>query len=538
MKRSFLQKKYPHLRYFRLMPLVVVVIGIFVTIYSINNARYFISKAQELNQGQFQSQEQLIQSGRLKAPEKILLIDVYYNKDTTPTLKLGQIKRKNGYLPTISQTGEYEVRLVDLQGQIVYQAPFVIPNEVAGPPPLPGDSTPDTVQLSEAPFSLVTPGMDNISEVQLAKGSTIISKTALKGKVEELDNQPNFNSIRGDELHPNLLNSLFPPTAAANDSYLDIVIIGDNYSDFSLFHSDVNKIASHILTYEPFKSRAAQIYFRYVDNSTDLECQYSPTVARLLYCNSQLVMQQVTNAAVPYDIVYVVVNSSEYGGSGGIIAAGYNGSFIGEMFAHESMGHSFGQLADEYTVYGNGPIDNQIHGLGSTSDGNCYAGTPPALAWQGLVSPSEYRLGCNYSNWYRSSSSSIMFTLSDTYFNKVSQAVLNRRLDSVAGVITPTPTPTLPSDSVMPTVSITSPLANSTVIKNSNVTITASAQDNVAVAKVDFYVNNSLVCSDSTVAYSCNWKVPGKRNTSYNLLVKAADTSGNIAQHSIVVFVQ
>jgi len=98
---------------------------------------------------------------------------------------------------------------------------------------------------------------------------------------------------------------------------------------------------------------------------------------------------------------------------------------------------------------------------------------------------------------------------------------------------TPIPTPT--PDTVAPAVSITSPANNSSVRKNSFVTITATASDNIAVSNVDFYVNNSLVCSDTTSAYSCAWTVPSKPNVNYTLKAKAFDTSSNFSETSITV---
>lgn len=99
---------------------------------------------------------------------------------------------------------------------------------------------------------------------------------------------------------------------------------------------------------------------------------------------------------------------------------------------------------------------------------------------------------------------------------------------------TPTPTPP-PSDTTSPTVSITNPLNGSTVFRNSKVTITASASDNIGVTKVEFLVNGSIKCTDTTSSYSCSWKVPGARNRTYTLTAKAYDVAGNTANHNINV---
>ncbi len=76
-------------------------------------------------------------------------------------------------------------------------------------------------------------------------------------------------------------------------------------------------------------------------------------IARLLtlsgngYMRADSLLQQF----VPdYDLVVVVVNDPEYGGSGGGIAVTSIHSAAPEVVVHE-MGHSFGGLADEYDTY-------------------------------------------------------------------------------------------------------------------------------------------------------------------------------------------
>jgi hypothetical protein len=94
------------------------------------------------------------------------------------------------------------------------------------------------------------------------------------------------------------------------------------------------------------------------------------------------------------------------------------------------------------------------------------------------------------------------------------------------------------SDTTPPTVSITNPADGSSVKRNSTVTITASASDNVGVTKVEFYVDGSLKCTDSILPYGCSWKVPGKRNATYTIQAKAYDAAGNTKTHSVTVKAQ
>lgn len=90
-------------------------------------------------------------------------------------------------------------------------------------------------------------------------------------------------------------------------------------------------------------------------------------------------------------------------------------------------------------------------------------------------------------------------------------------------------------DTTPPTVSINSPVNGSTVTRKSNVTIAATASDNVGVARVEFSVNGVLQCSDVSAPYSCNWKVPNPPNRTYQIQARALDGAGNSATAAIQV---
>jgi subtilisin family serine protease len=105
----------------------------------------------------------------------------------------------------------------------------------------------------------------------------------------------------------------------------------------------------------------------------------------------------------------------------------------------------------------------------------------------------------------------------DTAGNRTTSVVANMTIDNAA-----------------PTVTITSPLNGATVPRNTTVTITADAADNVGVTMVEFYVDNSLKCTDTTAAFSCSWLVPNPK-TSHNLKAKAYDGQGNVTTHQITV---
>jgi hypothetical protein len=90
-------------------------------------------------------------------------------------------------------------------------------------------------------------------------------------------------------------------------------------------------------------------------------------------------------------------------------------------------------------------------------------------------------------------------------------------------------------DLTAPTVSITSPTNNSKVVPGSKVMITATAQDDVGVLRVEFYVDGVLKCSDVTAPYSCAWSVPrskGKRD--HRLTARAFDAAANVGNSPTV----
>ncbi len=96
-------------------------------------------------------------------------------------------------------------------------------------------------------------------------------------------------------------------------------------------------------------------------------------------------------------------------------------------------------------------------------------------------------------------------------------------------------TGTSPSESITvsvptpPLVSITSPTNGATVKRKSKVTIQASATPTAnPVSRVDFVVGTSVVCSDTTSPYSCNWTVPAKASATYQIHATAYDTAGQL----------
>ncbi|MCG8637933.1 MAG: Ig-like domain-containing protein [Desulfobacterales bacterium] len=90
-------------------------------------------------------------------------------------------------------------------------------------------------------------------------------------------------------------------------------------------------------------------------------------------------------------------------------------------------------------------------------------------------------------------------------------------------------------DQTPPSVLITSPGDNDTV--GGTVTFSATATDNEAVSKVDFYVGTLLISSDSSQPYSVAWDTLNTTDGSHTLKAVATDTSGNSSEHQVSVTV-
>jgi mannan endo-1,4-beta-mannosidase len=91
------------------------------------------------------------------------------------------------------------------------------------------------------------------------------------------------------------------------------------------------------------------------------------------------------------------------------------------------------------------------------------------------------------------------------------------------------PTPPAPSDSVSPTVSISSPANGSTIYTRRSVTVRIVAKDNAQLKKIELIVNNKVYSAQTTNASSLDvafsWR-PGRGI--YILNAKATDSSDNV----------
>jgi hypothetical protein len=148
---------------------------------------------------------------------------------------------------------------------------------------------------------------------------------------------------------------------------LDLVIVGDGYtfSEMAKFGSDAAALAVAIFKEEPFREYQRYINVRRVEvasaesgadhpernqyRNTAFDATYNcGGIQRLVCVNTGKVLNAVSFLPPEQrDYVLVVVNDSEYGGSGGSVAVTSTNVQAVEILLHE-FGHTFGGLADEY----------------------------------------------------------------------------------------------------------------------------------------------------------------------------------------------
>lgn len=150
---------------------------------------------------------------------------------------------------------------------------------------------------------------------------------------------------------------------------VDLVVLGDGYTaaEMEKYASDVETFVLAVFNVEPFKEYARYFNVLRVDvvskesgadkpasgiyKDTALDAYYYCNQIQRLVCVNTSKVQAALDAgrigADQKDMILVLVNDSEYGGSGGAVAVASTHPSCLELILHE-QGHSFGLLADEY----------------------------------------------------------------------------------------------------------------------------------------------------------------------------------------------
>lgn len=182
----------------------------------------------------------------------------------------------------------------------------------------------------------------------------------------EYDIDPNNYFIR-EEVALKMKHSKLMGKGEANSS-IDVAFIAEGYTqeEMGKFRADVQRVAGYILNIEPFKTYADRfniyaVESASVDSGPDIPGQhiYNNTVLnssfytfdseRYLTTFDLKTMHDIA-ANVPYDHIFVLVNTAKYGGGGFYnyyTSCSSDNKYTREVASHE-FGHGFLGLADEY----------------------------------------------------------------------------------------------------------------------------------------------------------------------------------------------
>ena len=89
-----------------------------------------------------------------------------------------------------------------------------------------------------------------------------------------------------------------------------------------------------------------------------------------------------------------------------------------------------------------------------------------------------------------------------------------------------------PADTTQPLVSLTAPANNATI--SGTVLLSASASDDVAVTKVEFRVDGTIVNTDTTSPYSYNWNSTSVSDGSHGISATAYDAAPNNKTSTVI----
>ncbi len=239
------------------------------------------------------------------------------------------------------------------------------------------------------------------------------------------------------------------------DTRYDIVILGDGYrvSEQGQFNQDVTAFLTSLFQKAPYNLFAdyynVHTVFRpsidsgadhpdatppiFVNTAYDATYNFGGTGRCLYIQNTSLGLADAALAPATEGRVLVMVNDSRYGGCASTFAVSYNGSSMTEVQAHE-LGHSLGQLADEYEYTGNsytGPEPGSVN-LTTSPTGQKWS------IWHGTQGISAFQGGgYNQFGLYRPRSNCMMRSLGQVLC-RVCQENIVKITNAIVNVMTST----------------------------------------------------------------------------------------------------
>ncbi len=235
---------------------------------------------------------------------------------------------------------------------------------------------------------------------------------------------------------------------------LDLVLLGDGYtaSEQADFADDADRLLAYLRELEPYDRYQQAFNIWRVDRvsaesgatdpsegltaDTAFACAYDCAgIERLICCDDAAVLDAVEASVPAADGVIVLVNSAQYGGSGGFnYATAYMGGDSSlEVAAHE-LGHSLVGLWDEYAYGSSGPTE--------VDSPNCSA--DPEGSWDEWLDRRAVDAFpvCSYDNLFRPTEEGCMMrTLSEGYCPVCRQEVVLAIYEALPSLVAQTDPP-------------------------------------------------------------------------------------------------
>ncbi|MCK5729997.1 MAG: peptidase M64 [Draconibacterium sp.] len=203
-------------------------------------------------------------------------------------------------------------------------------------------------------------------------------KKEIRLEIDALQWEGDFKTIYKTEINPNnyfILSETETQFETVNiiksgnaENKVDLVILAEGYTSFELykFVEDAKRVTQYLFDTEPFKSEKTSfnvtaILTPSIESGTDIPGEgiyknthfnstfYTFDVDRYLTTSDMKTIYDAA-AVVPYDHIYILVNTERYGGGGFynfVSVCTSDNRLTEEVFTHE-FGHGFAGLGDEY----------------------------------------------------------------------------------------------------------------------------------------------------------------------------------------------
>jgi len=322
----------------------------------------------------------------------------------------------------------------------------------------------------------------------------------------------------------------------ANDKRINIAVLGDGFttSQLASFVTSAQNTVNYLFTKSPYteyknyfnvyaiKVVSAESGVKHPGTATDVTEPVFPVanpnnyfnssfdngVHRCYYGNTTKVTQVLAANIPDFDVAYILGNTSQYGGCGGTYAFASLNSSANEIVVHE-LGHSFGNLADEYWFSGTGEKANKTQ----TSN----PATIKWANWVGLNGVGVYP-HAESPSWYRPHQSCEMRYLNQQFCSVCKEAIIEK----IHALVSPV-------DSFTP--------ANTTNVNaNANVTFTVNEILPIPNTLVNSWKLNGSALSSTTNTVTIT---PSQLNNGGNTLLFSVNDNNPLVKvnnHSTVHF--